>query len=420
MASPSSTKKVGQETGEVRSTLPLDKLIPYLETNVEGFNTPLEVKQFKFGQSNPTYLLTTPSHRYVLRRAPLGPLISPTAHRIDREYQILSSLNLYNASLDDVNLAIPVPRVYCLCMDTEVVGSGFYVMEFVQGRIFEDVRLRDLEYEERRLWCVVIYRHSLSANESSWKSAISTLTLLSTIPLEKLNLPASFAPHPAAKPYFPRQINSLLKVSKAQANTVDKDGKPVGEIFGTTELKRWFEDGASIIGEEEKRDGIGGVVHGDYKLDNLIFHPTEPRVIGILDWELCTLGSPLMDLGNLLLPFSFRPVEAALASQRSDMSLLLGLKEVPSQETGLPQRDELERWWVEGMNRNHKGWQWPIPHLEWVRSWILFRLAVIAQGIAARAALGQASSANAKADNRIFNFFGKMAMEARDDGKAKL
>lgn len=174
-----------------------------------------------------------------------------------------------------------------------------------------------------------------------------------------------------------------------------------------------------------------------------IFHPTEPRVIGILDWELCTLGSPLADLGNLLLPFSIAPIRDkallhTLTGGKGETGLLIGLKGLPSDKTGLPLREEIEKWWVEGMNEGLKrngardgraNWVLPIQHmrwvelsfsaleltLSWVRSWILFRLAIISQGIAARAALGQASSAEAKADNTMFNLLGKLAWQAKED-----
>lgn len=141
-------------------------------------------------------------------------------------------------------------------MDITIIGSAFYVMQFIKGRIFQSILMPSLSTTERR---------------ECWKSAIDTLTRLSTVPIELLDLPDSFAPKPKAKPYFPRQVTSLLRVSEAQAKARDKEsGKEVGSIWGMKEMKGWFEDGAGEIGVWEGERGVGGVVHGDYKLDNLV------------------------------------------------------------------------------------------------------------------------------------------------------
>ncbi|WVQ74997.1 hypothetical protein IAR50_004605 [Cryptococcus sp. DSM 104548] len=418
----------GVETGAVRAELPLHRLVPYLEQHIDCFKGPVHVRQFKFGQSNPTYLLkpSSSSQSFVLRRAPSGTLLSSTAHRVDREYTILSALNTYNSQADP-SQTVPVPKVYCLCEDKDVVGAAFYVMEYLQGRIFTDVRMRSLEERER--W-------------DCWRSAVTTLARLATILLSSLNLPPSFAPPPSKKPYFPRQVKSLLRVSDSQSNAKSKEtGDTLGPIWGIDEMKPLLEGGAVNIAQREIKHDIGAVVHGDFKIDNLIFHPTEPRVIGILDWELCTLGSPLADLGNLLLPFSFpsiTPEQRAILSggvgEEADLNLLLGLKGLSSEQIGIPDREYLEKHWVAEMKKGYDYhdkpaaiWTWPIDGMAWVRSWMLFRLAIIAQGIAARAMLGQASSADARADSRpVFDFYGHGAwdnmMEAQKETglKAKL
>ncbi|KAJ9107343.1 hypothetical protein QFC21_000793 [Naganishia friedmannii] len=402
----------------------------------------------QFGQSNPTYLLTITSpssseaHKFVLRRKPSGRLISSTAHRIEREYLILSRLTAYNASLTasqgNSNGAattypdlVPVPKVYGYCADPTIVGAEFYVMDYLQGRIFEDVRLTVIpDLEERR---------------KIWMAAIKALTLLSTIPPETLGFPKTFAP-PAHKPaFFPRQVNSLLKVSAAQAATPLPTPAPtrtsIGDIEGSKEMVPYLRSGAARLAAFEQEKGVFSVVHGDFKMDNLIYHPTEPRVIGILDWELCTLGSPLSDLANLLLPYSIavssipRELRPDSNSGKPASNLLQALKHLtPTQLAGLPTCEELEREWIRQMNKGtnwhlqrHNGgeglstrmveWEWPIPGLDFVRSWMLWRLAIIAQGISARAALGQASSAHATTSNESFDLFGRLALAVKRDDK---
>ncbi|GMK59819.1 hypothetical protein CspeluHIS016_0900360 [Cutaneotrichosporon spelunceum] len=401
----------GTAYGEVRSPLDKAKLVPYLEANVPGFKGPLDIKQFGFGQSNPTYLLETPSKSYVLRRAPSGKLLSSTAHRVDREYLILERINAWNSKLpaSRAHLCVPVPEVYCLCEDRDVAGAPFYVMDYLKGRIFTDVMLPSLPRAER---------------DEIWKGCVRALTLLHAVPVDELELPKSFAPDIKAKPYFPRQVKSMLKVSASQgaAPVPEYPGGVLGDIYGTPELVPYYESGAGRVAAADDSHGPS-IVHGDYKLDNMIFHPTEARVIGILDWELCTVGSPLADLGNMTIPFNYPPLsveEKAVISKSGSQQM--GLGGLPSSETGIPTRDDLEAWWVEGINvayaahaRTGTQWAYPIPNMPWVRSWMLFRLAIILQGIAARAALGQASSASATVTRSGMDFFGKVAIDAKNE-----
>lgn len=258
----------------------------------------------------------------------------------------------------------------------------------------------------------------------SWKACVHALTLLHTVPVEQLEMPASFAPSLKDKPYFPRQVKSLLKVSASQGAAPVKDypGGVLGDIWGSGELVPYYESGAGRVAAADDAHGPS-IVHGDYKLDNMIFHPTEARVIGILDWELCTVGSPLADLGNMTIPFNYPPPsEEDIAALGKSGSGSIGLGGLSSDESGVPTRDALEAWWVKGMNdgyaaheRTGDKWQYPIPNMPWVRSWMLFRLAIILQGIAARAALGQASSATATTSRGGMDFFGKRAMDAKHE-----
>ncbi|KAG0252198.1 hypothetical protein DFQ27_008226 [Actinomortierella ambigua] len=341
----------GQSTTEVRSGYQLDptKLEPYLADHIPGLARPIKVSQFKLGQSNPTYLLTdAKGTKYVLRKKPSGALLSSTAHAVEREYRILKALG----EKSDV----PVPKVYTLCEDISLIGTPFYVMEFLQGRIFSDIRLLKLPFEERR---------------QCWLSAVDTLAKLHKVNYIEVGLEGYGRP----TGFYPRQISSLTKVAAAQATAKGKDGQVVGPVPDIDKMTAWFK-------KNEIADATT-IVHGDYKIDNLVFHPTEPRVIGILDWELSTIGHPLSDLANLVNLFYVPATDATAA--------LGGLRGVPEKELPIPPVSVLlERYCQQTLQ------PFPIPNWMFCIAFSFFRLSVILHGIKARVARGQASSAEAK------------------------
>ncbi|PCH35571.1 protein kinase subdomain-containing protein PKL/CAK/ACAD [Wolfiporia cocos MD-104 SS10] len=386
----SSSGRIGGEYGPVRASIDVDKLNAYLTQHVKVVQTPVDVKQFKSGQSNPTYFLTDArSKRFVLRKKPAGALLSATAHQIEREYTILTALHRHNTqSSTPPKHRVPIPEPIILCDDSSIIGTPFYIMEFLDGRIFTDVRMPGVDAQTKR---------------ECWLSAVRALAALSSLDPTALGL-SSFGP---STPYFPRQIKSLTRVSRAQAEVVDVNaGKPTGEIPRYAELMKWYERNLP----DERKTGLR-IVHGDYKLDNMVFHPTESRVIGILDWELCTLGSPLADLANLTQAWAIDPqilpdtvAGTALAGFKNNV------KDAPIS------LEDLEREYCRLTSQPY-----PIPELVFAHSWMLFRLAVITQGIAARQARGQASSEKAHIYAQIFPLVGQLAWIATgSEAKARL
>ncbi|PGH16059.1 hypothetical protein AJ79_02039 [Helicocarpus griseus UAMH5409] len=331
--------------GVVRQPIDVPSLERYLNQKVQTIKTPLDVKQFGFGQSNPTYLLTAADgQKYVLRKKPPGKLLSKTAHRVDREYQIIHALEKTD---------VPVPKAICLWEDDSVIGSAFYIMEFLDGRIFTDPAIPGVGAQERT---------------EIWKDAVRTLAKFHRVNPASINMQSFGRP----VGFYDRQIATFTTISSTQAKAVDVDTKiPVGDIPHFAEMVRFFSTKAT-----QPRDRAT-FVHGDYKIDNMVFHKTEPRVIGVLDWEMATIGHPLSDLCNLTGPY----VHTGGTPNTLPFS--------PDQVPGLPTRDDVMKWYSE-----IAGWD-PRPEITWGDAFGGFRGSVIMQGIAARHALRQASSARA-------------------------
>jgi len=366
--------------GAIRQPIDIKALERYIEQNVPDIKAPLEVKQFGYGQSNPTYLLkSTPTGlKTVLRKKPPGKLLSKTAHKVDREYRILHALE---------NTDVAVPKTYCLCEDDSIIGTPFYIMEFLDGRIIEDPSIPDVSPEDRR---------------EMWHSAVTTLARFHRVSPTSVNL-SSFG-----KPsgFYNRQIKTFKTISEAQAQTVDVESKkPVGKIPHFDEITEFF------IDPKTQPKDRSGFVHGDYKIDNVVFHKTEPRVIGILDWEMSTIGHPLSDLCNLLMPYTTAKSERARANGRGSEDFL------PNKIPGLPTEEECIEWY-----REVAGWD-PMPDMTWGAAFGIFRGSIIFQGIAARYAMRQASSAKAVEVGKLMNPFGLMAWDlvqtCKKEGRAQ-
>ncbi len=307
-------------------------LCRYLETAISDFAGPLTVRQFEGGQSNPTFQLITPGRTYVLRKQPPGELL-PSAHQVDRENRVMAGL---------AGTAVPVPRMYCLCEDTAVIGTKFYVMEFVQGRIFAETTMPSLTPPERRAIFLDLAR---------------VMAELHNVKPELVGL-ASFG-RPGN--YFERQISRWSKQYLA-SQTQHLEAMDI--------LMDWLprnipEEGPTVI------------VHGDYRLGNALIHPTEPRIVAVLDWELSTLGDGLADLGYLCQDYHAKAYYDA------------GLADADLQSLGIPTEDEMVAHYCSHARRDR------IDNWHFYLIYNLFRSAAIGQGVYKRGLDGNASSAKA-------------------------
>ncbi|KAI9828764.1 MAG: hypothetical protein M1832_001869 [Thelocarpon impressellum] len=366
--------------GVVRQPIDVASLEAYIRKRVPEIQTPVEVKQFGFGQSNPTYQLTARNGvRYVMRKKPPGKLLSKTAHQVEREFRIIHALE----STD-----VPVPKAYCLCEDAGVVGTPFYIMEFLDGRIFEDASFPEVTAWER---------------QEMWQDAVRTLAKLHRVDPASVGL-SDFG---KSSGFYGRQLKTLGGISIAQAAAVDVDSREaVGKIPHFDDMVAFLSAPATA-----PRDR-GTLIHGDYKIDNLVYHRTEPRVIGILDWEMSTIGHPLSDLSNLMTPYVTAPSSSLAPPPRPTAAFR------PHATPGLPPRASLMKLYA-----SVAGWD-PSPELPWSDAFALFRNCVIIQGIAARLAQRQASSAKAAEHARLMKPYGEFAWGLvgglRGKGRARL
>lgn len=312
----------------------------FMSANVEGFTSPVRVEQFKGGQSNPTYRLTDGGGRhYVLRRKPPGKLL-PSAHAVDREFRVISALNRTN---------VPTPRAYALCEDDGVVGTAFYIMEYCDGRVLWDPLLPDVPKEGRQ----AIYR-----------AKFETLARLHAVDHVALGL-GDFG-RPGS--YVARQISRWGKQYKASETE---------QIEAMDRLLDWLP--ANLPPNDETV-----LVHGDYRLDNMVFHASEPRVLGIIDWEISTLGDPLAELAYLCM----------LWRTPKDWGGLLG-HDLAAQ--GLPTEAEMVAYYCSLSKR-------PIPETklwDFYIAYNLFRVSCIRQGVYARSLDGTASNVRAAESGKM-------------------
>jgi aminoglycoside phosphotransferase (APT) family kinase protein len=326
----------GVKPVEERHRIDEVRLARWMEETVQGYAGPLEVHQFKGGQSNPTYRLDTPAKRYVLRRKPFGKLL-PSAHAVDREFRVISALHAQG---------FPVPKSHALCADDTVIGSMFYVMDMVAGRIFWDGALPTLSNAERR---------------AIYEAEIRTLAQLHTYD------PAAIGLQDFGKPgnYFARQIDRWSKQYRAS------------ETGRNEAMERLMEFLPRTVPEQERVS----VVHGDYRLDNMIFAADAPQVRAVLDWELSTLGDPLADFTYFLMLWEMPPSQGTAGSS--------GIKGLDLKALDIPTIEEAVALYCSLTGR--KG----LASLDWYLAYNMFRIAAILQGIAGRVRDGTAASAAA-------------------------
>ncbi|GGD79059.1 phosphotransferase [Croceicoccus mobilis] len=330
----------------------LAALTGWMEANVEGFEGPIDIAQFKGGQSNPTYRLTTPGASYVLRRKPPGELLKG-AHAVEREAKVMTGLG---------KAGFPVPRVHGICTDENVIGTWFFVMDMVEGRIFWDATFPDVPNADRPA-----YFDAMNA----------TMAQLHQVDYEAVGLGDYGRPGN----YFARQIGRWSKQYLAD--------EEAGRDPNMDRLVEWLP--ANIPDGDET-----SIVHGDFRCDNMIFHPTEPRVLAVLDWELSTLGHPLADFAYHAMMYHMPP------------DIVAGLEGADLAALNIPSEQDYVAAYCARMGRES------IPNWDFYIAFQFFRLAAIFHGIKGRVIRGTAANSQARERAEAFPRLAQLAADAME------
>ncbi len=336
--------------------LDTERLQEYLEQSLDGFRGPIEAHKFANGQSNPTFRLEAASGTYVLRRQPPGKILK-SAHAVDREFRVLCALH---------DTAVPVPEAIHLCEDPDVIGSMFYLMGFCEGRVYFPAHLPDIDSNTERT--------------AMYDALNEVLAAIHSLDLDACGL----ADYGKPGAYFERQLGRWTKQYRAAE---------LRTIGAMDSLIEWLDE------HLPDDDGRTALVHGDYRIDNVIFHPEKPEIIAVLDWELSTIGHPIADLAYQCMQWR---LPNALGHQQ-------GLGGIDRNSLGIPTEQEyVERYCERTGTRGVDDWTF---HL----SLGFFRLASIIQCVANRAAQGNASSKQAAAVGELVEPIAILALETIAD-----